>query len=64
MACPTCDHTMQAVAYSLGTQSVFWCPRCGTLKNQTGEVSLPRWIQIAQADPDLKTPCDFILKHS
>lgn len=27
MSCPTCDHTMQRVV-----EGVFWCPRCGTLK--------------------------------
>lgn len=30
MACPVCDHTMQHVN---GTARVFWCPRCGTLKD-------------------------------
>lgn len=29
MACPNCDHTMQHVA---NTSCIFWCPRCGTLK--------------------------------
>ena len=28
MACPTCDHTMQSLR-----QTVFWCPRCGTVKH-------------------------------
>ena len=27
MACPTCDHTMQSLL------TVFWCPRCGTVKH-------------------------------
>lgn len=27
MSCPTCSHTMQNVI-----AGVFWCPRCGTLK--------------------------------
>jgi len=32
MSCPTCDHTMHSVgAYW------FWCPRCGTLKQQLAE---------------------------
>ena len=30
MACPVCSHTMQHVN---GTSRVFWCPRCGTLKD-------------------------------
>jgi len=36
MACPTCDHTMQAIPVTKGASvscsSTFWCPRCGTLK--------------------------------
>lgn len=28
MACPTCDHTMHAIG-----GGNFWCPRCGTLRN-------------------------------
>ncbi len=32
MACETCDHTMQRV--NGGKPSVFWCPRCGTLKTE------------------------------
>lgn len=33
MACPTCDHTMQ----NLGADDrrIFWCPRCGTIRDQT-----------------------------
>jgi hypothetical protein len=34
MACPTCDHTMQ----SIGNQ-LFWCPRCGTLKDRHAETA-------------------------
>jgi hypothetical protein len=36
MSCPTCDHTMQClfnpVPQEIRQQSIFWCPRCGTLK--------------------------------
>ena len=28
MSCPTCDHTMNGIG-----NGVFWCPRCGTLKD-------------------------------
>ena len=28
MSCPTCDHTMKPVVYG----EVFWCQRCGTIK--------------------------------
>jgi tRNA(Ile2) C34 agmatinyltransferase TiaS len=31
MACPTCSHTMQKVS---GEGSMYWCPRCGTLRYQ------------------------------
>jgi Zn-finger nucleic acid-binding protein len=34
MSCPVCDHTMQ----NLGTVDyrLWWCPRCGTLKEDLG----------------------------
>jgi tRNA(Ile2) C34 agmatinyltransferase TiaS len=28
MPCPTCAHTMQSI-----TDLVFWCPRCGTIRD-------------------------------
>ena len=31
MACTNCDHRIHCVGGS-GGRSVFWCPRCGTLK--------------------------------
>ena len=31
MACPSCDHTMQSLR-----PKVFWCPRCGTIKDENG----------------------------
>ena len=34
MSCPTCDHTMQNLC-GPGRQ-LFWCPRCGTLKEILG----------------------------
>lgn len=45
MSCP-CGHTMQ----NLGVEGkrIFWCPRCGTLKEYTGEffrVESPAWIR-------------------
>ncbi len=30
MSCPTCGHTMQAIAHD-GVPGAFWCPRCGTV---------------------------------
>lgn len=40
MACPVCEHTMQGIA---GANRVFWCPRCGTLKDcgQRASAGLP-----------------------
>ena len=35
MACPTCDHTMYGVLRNENKQ-VYWCPRCGTLRVETG----------------------------
>ncbi len=29
MTCNNCDHTMQCVSIGM-----FWCPRCGTIKNE------------------------------
>ena len=39
MACLTCDNTMQNIGRMNLGPSVFWCPRCGTLK--TGDTSEP-----------------------
>jgi len=39
-ACPNCDHAMQHVTT---TNRVFWCPRCGTLK-EMDEVCTPGLI--------------------
>jgi hypothetical protein len=37
MSCPVCNHTMQ----NLGSpeRRIFWCQRCGTLKEYTGDFS-------------------------
>jgi Zn-finger nucleic acid-binding protein len=50
MACPTCDHTMEFVGPvgHMEQQSVYWCPRCGTLKVADGEredVSTPKIVE-------------------
>lgn len=46
MSCPVCGHTMQ----NLGApeRRIFWCQRCGTLKELTGEfsrVEMPIWLR-------------------
>lgn len=42
MACPTCDHTMHNLGIDgkgpVGmTRRVFWCPRCGTLREEVSD---------------------------
>src|SRR4051812_6946684 len=32
MSCPTCEHTMQSVGMLDHGGSVYWCPRCGTIR--------------------------------
>jgi len=34
MACKTCDHTMQGLGKVESGARYFWCPRCGTLKEE------------------------------
>lgn len=43
--CPVCRHTMQNLG--VAGQRIFWCPRCGTLREYTGDfarVEQPLWI--------------------
>lgn len=44
MACPTCDHTMKAVAVIETTVSLFWCQRCGTIKRTDDEGDRPKLV--------------------
>jgi hypothetical protein len=41
MACPTCGHALQNLGLSAGpvgmTRRVFWCPRCGTLREELSD---------------------------
>ena len=41
MACPTCSHTMEGLGCGY-----YWCPRCGTLKEQQGleRFQLPKLV--------------------
>ena len=32
MSCPTCDHTMNYFGETPGEKTIYWCPRCGTLR--------------------------------
>lgn len=45
MACPNCDHTMQQVSGPMieAGNRVFWCPRCGTIKDIDGK-STPKLV--------------------
>jgi len=36
MACSTCGHTMQGLV-TQDSYKIFWCPRCGSLKNVSGQ---------------------------
>lgn len=36
MACPTCSHTMHKL--DSGVKHLWWCPRCGTLKEVVGHL--------------------------
>jgi hypothetical protein len=36
MSCPTCSHTMQKL--SAAPKHLWWCPRCGTLKEVVGHL--------------------------
>jgi len=48
MACPICDHTMQAIA-----KRCFWCPRCGTIKldheGEMPDIEAPRIVRVLQS---------------
>lgn len=44
MACPTCGHTLQNLGLDPApggterpTRRVFWCPRCGTLREEISD---------------------------
>ena len=45
MACPTCDHTMHHMECSVSELSMFWCPRCGTLKLCDEEILVPLLVK-------------------
>lgn len=36
MSCPTCSHTMHKLSAS--PKHLWWCPRCGTLKEVVGHL--------------------------
>ena len=66
MACPVCDHTMEGIA---GAYRVFWCPRCGTMKDcgQREAAGLPDEVEeggdaLGIAKPKL-TGLSFALIH-
>lgn len=41
MTCPTCGHSIQMVVNSDAIVHV--CPRCGTLREQSGTEGIPNW---------------------
>ena len=42
MACPSCSHMMEGFS-NLPDPTVFWCPRCGTVR-RNGSVSVPNLV--------------------
>lgn len=50
MSCLTCQHTLHHIAVREDGSRNFWCPRCGTIKSETGEGSelfeAPRWLRL------------------
>jgi transposase len=64
MACPNCDHTMQQVSGPMieAGNRVFWCPRCGTIKDADGKSTpmlVSRVVRLAAhfgADDDTVVP--------
>ena len=49
MPCPLCNHTMQNLGLATSGSRTFWCPRCGTLKTESGdfsELEIPRWTKM------------------
>ena len=45
MACPTCDHTMHLIGKTHNmNSSIFWCPRCGTIKNDNSPTDVPKLV--------------------
>lgn len=42
MACPTCDHTMQSFGELVYRGSIFWCPRCGTVRIRGESDNVPK----------------------
>ncbi len=51
MPCSVCGHTMHNLGVS--GQRIFWCPRCGTLKDNEGTTfennESPRWTKMLAA---------------
>lgn len=51
MPCPTCSHTLHAVATGPNSENVHHCPRCGTLVRTAGEwvsADVPKLVKRAR----------------
>lgn len=60
MPCPTCNETMQNVGAT--DQRIFWCPRCGTLKLESGDhedVEQPFWMKWPATSHSSETLADI-----
>ncbi len=60
MACVTCGHTMQRINTRGTTSAWFWCPRCGTIREEvTGAApddSVPKLVERCREFEDLWLP--------
>ncbi len=49
MSCPNCDHTMERINAVGSSSSWYWCPRCGTIREErtdyTTDVSTPKLVE-------------------
>ncbi len=60
MSCPNCDHTMHRL-----TDDLFWCPRCGSLKDDCDYETpfLVRHIRTADLLPGLDGSVSVALRQ-
>lgn len=57
MPCPICNHTMQSIGRDDPRARTWWCQRCGTLKENTGDfesIELPLNLQHIITAAELK----------
>lgn len=63
MSCPSCGHTMHNLGVEPpGGRRVFWCPRCGTVKRDSGPnnfetVSIPKLVSRVKSAVEMSRTC-------